>query len=552
MKHHSGKNGKVHMLTIGFSVLLLAQTVLVGCAASARPTQETAPEPITFTFYNEIGSEDPWTDPVARAITEATGVTLETLYPSSGGADNIELMIATAEYPDLIFSREDAGLLIDRGALTDLAPLIEAYGPHIRELYGEDYERLRSDSGAVYILSADPVQNGTEGTSGSFQMQWAVLKYFDYRIPQSVDACTRMLRKYMGLHQKINGYPTIGITISCSDWHWYNTLSDPSGSIGCGSEGDGQWIVGEDGTVTYKHLAQGQKEFFFWLNQMYREGILDPEFATQSHEEYLKKISTGQVLALMDQRWDYEGAEKALVAAGQLQHTYACLPVTMEEGMVCRSLQPQPIASGWGIGITKACKDPVRAVQFLDWLCSEEGQIMLHWGLEEVNYEKTEEGVRYRTPEEISASLSDANYAAATGVGMHVFPFPTYGSRALDAEGQPIAVPGEKNASLYYNLQQKEALEQWKVSHLTDIFPQPEDLPAKTYTPLYARILPAELGKKKKELDAIARDGLIDCIVCPEEEFEARWEALQKALLDAGAEEAGAQMTELLRQELGR
>ena len=49
---------------------------------------------------------------------------------------------------------------------------------------------------------------------------------------------------------------------------------------------------------------------------MYNEGILDPEFATQTHEDYIAKIASGRVVALLDTDWDYSDGEKVLKADG--------------------------------------------------------------------------------------------------------------------------------------------------------------------------------------------------------------------------------------------
>ena len=109
---------------------------------------------------------------------------------------------------------------------------------------------------------------------------------------------------------------------------------------------------------------------------MYNEGILDPEFATQTHEDFVLKVAEGRVLGLLDEDWDYTGAEISLRADGQEEHTYAGLPVTIDRSVKCPSLKQQNLAVGWGIGITKICKDPVGAVMFLYWLCSDEAQIL--------------------------------------------------------------------------------------------------------------------------------------------------------------------------------
>ena len=65
-------------------VLLAAFTAAGMCGCGAQNAGESSAEPITFTFYNADGTEDPWTDPVAKKITQETGVTLKTEYPSNG------------------------------------------------------------------------------------------------------------------------------------------------------------------------------------------------------------------------------------------------------------------------------------------------------------------------------------------------------------------------------------------------------------------------------------------------------------------------------------
>jgi putative aldouronate transport system substrate-binding protein len=547
------KERKNKILSLGLCVSLLAG--LCGCAlgnGTGADDAENTPSPITFTFYSADGSEDPWTDPVAQKITEATGVTLVTEYPSDDQDNGIALMVATGEYPDIVFAKGDANILIENNALIDLSELIDEYGPHIKELYGDEYENLRysKDDPAIYQLCSDQVQNEIISTTGTAQLQWAVLAANNYEIPYTLDDYTRMIKSYMVQHPTINDRPTIGISISVTDWHWYTTLSNPAGYIANGTADDGQWIVDEDYNVHYKHAAEGQKEYFKWLNRMYWDGVLDPDFATQTHEDYIAKIASGRVLGLLDADWDIATAESSLKAADQYERTYAGLPVTMDESVTCAVLEPQNLAVGWGIGITTSCKDPVRAIQFIDWLCTEEAQILLNWGIEGENYYYDENGVRCRTAEEIARSEKDINYQEETGVGLHTYPFPSYGNAAVDSTGNYFRVDSKDQVIAEYNDQEKEALEAWGVTMLTDIFPQEDSFEEKYYSPLWAQVLPEDVEPLEQQLDAVAWSGLIDCIVCQEEDFDATWDKLQQDLVDAGLYEAEELMTQVVREEV--
>mgnify|MGYP002673023390 FL=1 len=527
---------------------------LAGCAGELDDSNDQAGstlEPITFTFYNADGAEDPWTDPVALAITEATGVTLDTLYPSDVEEKTVELMIATGELPDLIFAKGDSDILIEQGALIDLSDLIDEYGPHIKALYGDEYEKLQSsrENPAIYQLCCGKVQDEALTSSGTAQLQWAVLAFNDYRIPYTLDEYGDMIREYKARHLNIDGQTTIGITLSVTDWHWYTTLANPSGYIANGAIDNGQWIVSDDYKVQYKHMVGGQKEYYRWLNRMYDEKVLDQEFAIQTHEDYLEKIASGRVLGLLDADWDYTTAENTLKAAGRYERTYAGLPVTIDSSVKCASLAPQGLNT-WGIGITTACKDPVRAIQFLDWLCTEEAQILVNWGIEGVNYYYDEDGVRCRTAEEIERAEKNVSYQNETGVGLHSYPFPSYGNTVLDSTGNYFCILNPESVADSYNEQEQAALEAWDVERLTDIFPQADEFEKKEYTPLWSRILPEDLGRQLSRLDEIAREGLIDCVVCTPDKFDSKWDQLQQNLIAAGAYQAQEQMTELLRAEI--
>lgn len=536
---------------------------LYGCSAAEntvavdtqqQETTQESLEPVTFTFYSADGLEDTWTDLVAQMITEKTGVTLKMDYPADSNDNRIELMVATGEYPDFVFAKGSVSTLIRNDALIDMSDLIDEYGPNIKKLYGDEYENLRysSEDPSIYQLCSDKVQEETLETSGTAQLQWAVLQENQYRVPYTLEEYTQMIRDYMEKYPMINGKPAIGISIVCSDWHWYTMLSNPSGYMN-GSADNGQWIVDDEKQeVYYKHAADGQKEYYKWLNEMYNEGILDPEFATQTHEDFVLKVAEGRVLGLLDEEWDYTGAEISLRADGQEEHTYAGLPVTIDRSVKCPSLKQQNLAVGWGIGITKSCKDPVRAVRFLDWLCSDEAQILLNWGIEGVDYYYDENGKRCITEEDLEASRKDTNYSERTGVGFRVYPYPSYGNQSVDSTGNSYSKSSREMVKEGYDEMEKEALKAWNVDMLTDIFPQKEEFSKDAYSPLWAMTLPDELEKMLVALDNVSWKGLIECVVSPADDFDAKWDELQQNLKDAGLEKADREMTALLRDEISR
>ena len=194
-----------------FALLLaaaMAAGTLTGCGGgdSAATTDDAASgeesssegdsaesgEVIELTFFSaDANQDDPWTDPVALAITEATGVKLKTDRPIGGNdeSESVALMIAEEKYPDIIFAKGSAGSLIDAGVMMDMTDLIEEYGPNIKKLYGDEFEKLKqsADDPAIYQLSAYAVGGEKFKHCGTAQMQWDALKANDYKLPDTLE-----------------------------------------------------------------------------------------------------------------------------------------------------------------------------------------------------------------------------------------------------------------------------------------------------------------------------------------------------------------------------
>ena len=528
-----------------------------GSAAEASSSGETADDksPITFEYFNADGKNGNWDNPVAKAITEATGVTLDVSYPvaSQGDAkEDIALMIANDEYPDMIYAKGSATDLYQAGALIDMTDLIEKYGPNIKKMYGAEMEKLKwsQDDPGIYQLSYAGVNQKTLTTGGSCQIQWAALKENDYKYPKTLDEYEKMIKSYLAAHPKTeDGLDMIGITMSASDWHWMITLGNPAGLIADASPDNGQWIIDDEYNVHYKHVTDEEKEYFKWLCRMYNEGILDPNFATQTDDDYIAKVASGRVVAITDAEWHYSQCEATLVADGKVDQTYVGLPVTLREDQVEKALLYQGTTVGWGIGITKSCEDPVRAIKFLDYLCSDEGQILYHWGIEGENYFLDDDGQPYRTDEEVAKAQSDPDYAKNTGIDNYTG-FPIYGTGSYSEDGFPYTPTTKESVIANYNTAEKEGCEAMGFEMLTDMFAQPEEFDLLPYSALWAYQQPQELAEKQTILDEIAWPGLVKCVTGTEDEFDGNWESMVQELTDNGLADAEEAMTEFLATKL--
>ena len=503
-----------------------------------------------LTFYNADATVDSWTDPVAQALTEATGVKLKTDYPVSSTDQKVALMIAEQNYPDMIYAKGDAGSLIDAGALIDLTDLIEQYGPNIKKMYGEELDKLKYsvDDPSIYQLSSYSIGGTNYKSSGTAQVQWAFLKENNYNVPKTLDEFETMLKAYLAAHPTTpDGLDMIGFTLSASDWHWMITLGNPAGYIAEGAPDNGQWIIDENYNAIYKFRSEKVREYFKWMNRMYNEGILDSEFATQTHEDYIAKIASGRVVALFDTDWDYGDGEKILKADNKLELTYAGIPLTMDADTKAPSLAYQGLTTGQGVGITTACKDPVAAIKFIDYICSDEGQVLVSWGIKDVNYFVDENGHRYRTQEEIDESNNNKDYSKNTGVGFHSYPFPTYGDGVEDSTGNTYTPNSKEAVIAQYDAEQQAACKAWNVDLLVDIFPQASEFEVPKYSAIWAYAKPMEFDEIGNQLDEISWSKLISCVIGSIDSFDANYNAMLNELESAGMSKAEQMLTDIIK-----
>lgn len=506
-------------------------------------------EPVTLTFFNADLTED-WSfdDPVAQKITEETGVILEFQHPVGGDEQAIPLMIAGGDYPDMIFAKGDIGKLIQAGGVINLDDIIEEKGDNLKAMYGEQLDRLRNsiDDPHIYNVGTYGVESAFWETSGTTSIQLDVLRELGYPEINTIYDFEDALSEYIEKHPEIDGQKTIGLSLLGSDWRWLITVGNPAG-FSLGIPDDGQWAIDDEtGEATYKFTLPEIKEYFKWLNHMNDIGLLDPESFTHTHDTYIAKISSGRVLGLADQDWDYGDAVNALLADGKEWRTYAPLPVTLNDKYQSQGLKDYGFAGGWGISITSTSEHQEKAFEFLDWMASEEAQILVNWGIEGVNYDIVD-GKRVMKEEDRERRKTDSNYSKETGVGAYIYPFPQWGNGAVDSNGQSITPDTQEDIIAEYTEAEKEVLSEYAMESWVDWFPSTEELGVSNHGAAANFTIPSgsDLEIIQQKADEISEQKITQAILGKPENFDAAWNEIQQDLIDAGIEQANKEMTKI-------
>ncbi|WP_373309553.1 MULTISPECIES: ABC transporter substrate-binding protein [Paenibacillus] len=556
--------------TVGkkFGLLLLAGMLFIsaGCSSSgdgkpadsAGSTQDSKADdtsPITFSFFGADASSN-WNkmqDEVGQEITKRTGVTLDAEFAVSGaGADKISLMAASGDYPDLIYGKGDVDKLVEAGAMIDLTDLIDKYAPNLKKVYGKYMNRLpySNDDKSIYVIPSNAAVDQQDFDAGSgFEIQNAVLKELGYPKVRTVKDFENVLQQYKDKHPTIDGKPTIPLTLDADDWRIMITVTNPA-VYTTGLKDDGEYYINPDTFEAKLHYKRPEeKEYFRWLNHMYNVGLLDKETFVQKSDQYKSKIASGRVLGLIDAKWGYAEAENALKSSGKAERTYAHFPVTMSEEYKDHNFQDTGFMSGWGVGITTACKDPVRAIKFLDFLASDEGQVLINWGIEGKHYNVVD-GKRVIPQEVLDKKVNDnANFTKTTGIGLYGNMSAHYGDGVKDATGNYYTTNFPEQIIASYTKPEKETLEAYGATTWKDLFPSSKEFPVKPWGAAWNIAAPQDGNYNViyQKTQDIIRKRIPEAILAKPEQFDAIFDGMLKELDDAGAVEMEKQYTELVK-----
>jgi ABC-type sugar transport system, periplasmic component len=514
--------------------------------------------PITFSFFGADASPN-WNnmqDDVGKEITAKTGVTLNAEYDvgSGGGQSKIALMAASGQYPDLIYAKGELGKLVDAGAIIDLTDLIDKYAPHIKKIMNENMNRMKysKEDQAIYSIPTNigVGQQYFDVTSG-FEIQLRVLKELGYPQIRTVQDFENVLKEYVAKHPTTDGQPTIPYTINADDWKIMITVTNQATNT-TGGEYDGEYYVDPKTYDTILHYKRPEeKEYFRWLNHMYNEGLLDKDSFVQKDDQYKAKIASGRVLGLSSDEWEYSDAENALKAAGKSDYTYAHFPVTLTDQYKDHALQSFGV-DGFGISITDACKDPVRAIKFIDWLASDEGQVLRNWGIEGKQY-NIENGTRVIPQDIQNQKINDTSkFTKESGISLYNSLAPFYGDGVKDSTGNYYTTNFPEQIIANYSQAEKDALAAYHATTWKDLFPSEKEFPVKEWGALYNMQVPTDGDYQViyQKTQDIIRKRIPEAILSKTADFDKIYDNFIDELNKVGAEKMEKEYTELVKERV--
>ncbi|MGG4346168.1 ABC transporter substrate-binding protein [Paenibacillus lautus] len=407
-------------LRLSTVLLLSLSIVLTGCGGGngsngAKPepkdsADQTTPgtdgnkvEPFEVSvFIGEAGQQPTPDNKIYKKIKDELGASFNFEFLAGDINQKLGVMIAGSDYPDMMTGNTK---LTAAGAYIPLEDLIEEHAPNLKKHY-EDYWNMMKDpnDGHIYILPNYGVFNGklnsTWYSGPAFWIQKAVLEEFGYPKVKTLDAYFDLIAKYKEKYPTIDGSPTIGFEILNYDWRNWGLFNAPQHLIGHPNDGG---VVVKDGTAEVFANKDYAKQYYQKLNEMNAQGLIDKETFVQNYDQYLAKLSSGTVLGMFDQHWNFQNAENSLITQGKDERTYVGLPLVYDESIKDHYRDRGPLNLNNGFGISVNAKDPVKILKLLDALIMEDWQKVLSWGIEGEDYIVNEEGRFMKTQEQRDA-----------------------------------------------------------------------------------------------------------------------------------------------------
>jgi putative aldouronate transport system substrate-binding protein len=372
-------------------------------AASEQPSGDepgwkSDTTPITFDWYlNFAWFPNKWgVDPTSKYVTKKTGVNLNFIVPAGNENEKLNSMIASGNLPDFItlgWYEEGVKKMVEGGLVEPLNKLAEEYDPYFFKV--ADPAKLSwytQPDGNIYgypNASSSPKDYQTYGKSFLSNQTFVVRKDMyealgkpDMRTPEGFLNALKLAKEKF---PEVNGQPLIPI-----GFHEFNEVGNPSfidylqdtsmlaNFLAIPREKDGK---------LYDRASD--PEFLKWL-KVFRKanesGLMAKDVFIDKRAQMEEKVTQGRYFAMLYQRTDFAAQQNVLFAKDP-NSVYIAIDGPANEKLDAPTLAG-PGISGWTVTlISKKVKDKERAVKFLSYLISEEGQKDLYLGEKGVSYD---------------------------------------------------------------------------------------------------------------------------------------------------------------------
>ena len=489
-----------------------------------------------FTQFNAVsGTEVPDDNRVLQLLKDKFGAWAKVTWLTGQTADErIGVMIAGGDYPDFITGSTGTAALLEAEALIAIDEYWDDY-PNIKNYLSEaEWNKVRAEDGHIYLMPQFGIIQGKDTSTYHWDealwIQKDVLIWDNFPQIRTMDQYFDLIARYLEAHpQTEDGQDTVGFSMSTEDWRYFGIENPPFFLMGYPN--DGACIVdAENETALGFDTIPEAKQYYQKMNEVFNQGLVHPETYTMAYDQYISLLSTGRVLGTLDQLWNFNTANEALVSQGKVGKTYVPLPITFDESITDRWHSPSALDVSNGLAITTSCKDIPGAMKLVNDILSPEAQTLIYWGEAGVDYMVGDDGVFYRTADQI-ANYDNVDWISQNLVNKAYGYFPHYegqladGLNSQDPKNQP-----EEFYNTLYDVE-KTLLDGYGYKTFldflnTDVVQNDPWYPMWSYTNNWTA--DTDYGAARAKITELKHEWLPKAMMAPAAEFDAIWDEYQE------------------------
>lgn len=513
------------------AVALSITTILsfAGCAkASPTAAGSTGSNMKTWTVWTSATGPAPTeNNPILKIVEQKLHVDLKCEMSVGDTKTKVATMIAGDKLDDIMFGSED---LVSANALIPLDKYLtsDEY-PNIKKYYGKFLAKLKDPNHGNHVYAL-PAEGPSEGKTNNFEpngtgfwIQKCVLKDENWPKIKTLDDYFNAIETYLKKHKTFQGKPLIGFEQLCDENKLFALYNQPA--FLDGHPNDGAVEVDENNKAHVFYASDSAKRYFKKLNEEYNKGVIDKEFATLNNDNYTSKISSGTVLGLADQQWDFGDGINALKSQKLFWQTYVGFPLTWDSSIKDNYVDREgaTINIGNGYGISRTAKDPDAIMHFFDTTLNREWQDLFYWGIKGKDYEVDKSGHYYRTQAQRDAQ-NDNNWKYTNSLVSYFSNAPKIGGTWPD--GNAIDGPAKQLSEWQATLSDadKEVLKAYGAKSYQDFYSEPSE--PKAYYPCWQISVPngSPAAVELQKLNDLSFQNLPKIIMASPSQFGGDWD----------------------------
>ncbi|MGX7098747.1 extracellular solute-binding protein [Globicatella sanguinis] len=467
---------------LALSALALLTTASVGSTLPVKAQEERHYTAFIANPGIEVSENSRLSDAFAREFGWRLKVSWLT---GQTAKERIGVMVAGGEYPDIVEPSDARQAMIDAEAFVPLEDYLDDY-PNLKGILSDvQWEKIKADNdGHIYTIPQFAVRDGnvetlTDYVGQAFWLQKRVVKWAGFPEIKTVDEYFKIINDYLAENPETDGQKNIGFEIITDDWRDFALKNPPMFLAGYPNDGNAIVDLETREAKDYSIIPEA-KEYYKILSEQYANGVIDPETFTAKYDQYIAKLSSGRVLGMVDQGWNFQQAEDSLISQGKDDLTYVPYGLTIDPEVQPQYREGPVLSTQGGIGITVSAKDVEGILQMWDDMVSEKGMILRSWGEEGIDYEVDEDGMFYRTDEQRD-NWRNTDYVQKNSVPFGYMPQYT----GLLPDGKNTVAAGDQPSEFRKTLSDidKEVLDAYGVDNFNQLMRQQD--PIAPWFPLY-------------------------------------------------------------------